>query len=234
MRYYPQKMISYPIPIRVALVEDRQETRERFASVVCGHPGLRLEFAAATGQSMLAWLEKNEPDVLLVDLGLPDLPGLAVISFCSQVHPRTDIMVITMFEDNEHVVRSIEAGASGYLLKDSVEEVVVDSILQLRAGGAPMSPVIARRLLTRMRPTKVGPTPSPLPKGLALTARENEVLGLIARGFRYSEIAELQKVAVSTVHTQIKSIYSKLAVHSKTEAVFEAGRLGLLPPVHSN
>jgi DNA-binding NarL/FixJ family response regulator len=223
-------MQAHAPPIRIALVEDNANTRDRLASAINGDARLSLQYAAGNGQQMLSWLQAHAPDVLLVDLGLPDLPGLAVITYCAQLHPCTDIMVVTMFEDEEHVVRSIEAGASGYLLKDSLRDEIVHLILQLRAGGAPMTPVIARQLLRRMRPEQRRTAPREL--GVALTARELEVLGLIARGFKYAEIARLQNVAVNTVHSHIKAIYSKLSVHSKTEAVFEAGRLGLIERFH--
>jgi DNA-binding NarL/FixJ family response regulator len=213
-------------PIRVALVEDDTETRGRLSEAISGSAELTLEVALATGQEMLSWLESNRPDVLLVDLGLPDLPGLAVIAYCSQRHPRTDIMVVTMFEDEQHVIKSIEAGASGYLLKDSLQDEIVSLIMQLRAGGAPMTPVIARQLINRFRPAKTQPVDEQARS--MLTAREQEVLGLIARGFKYLEIAQLHEVSVNTVHSHIKSIYAKLSVHSKSEAVFEASRLGLI------
>lgn len=214
-------------PIRVAVLDDDDSVRYRICSAIQDSPDLALMCERSTGQAMLTWLEQHEPDVLLVDLGLPDIPGLAVISYCAQRYPRTDIMVISMFEDETHVVESLEAGASGYLLKDSLHDEIVTLIKQLRAGGAPMTPIIARQLLKRFRLSAPAPAPAAILE-VALTAKELDVLNLIARGFKYAEVAKLQGVSLHTVHAHIKHIYAKLSVHSRSEAVFEAGRMGLI------
>lgn len=214
-----------PAPrISVALVEDDNNTRERLVQAVGGSDRLSLACVCASGQAMLDWLSQHRPDVLLADLGLPDMSGLQVIAYCAQRHPGTDIMVVTMFEDERHVIKSVEAGASGYLLKDSLNDEIVDLIVQLRAGGAPMTPVIARQVFKRLRT----PAQPALAQSGLITPREQEVLNLIARGFKYGEIALLHKVSIHTVHSHIKALYAKLAVHSKSEAVYEAGRMGLI------
>ncbi len=224
-----------PPLLQVALVEDDAATRQRFGAAISAAPDLVLAGAFATGGEALAWLETQVLDVLLVDLGLPDVPGLAVIERCVQLHPRCDIMVISMYEDEEHVVRSLEAGASGYLLKDSFDDEIARHIRELRLGGAPMTPIIARHLIKKFRalpkdtavhPGKNGPMG---PMGtVPLSPREQLILVRISQGFSYGEIAELEGVTRNTVHTHIKNMYSKLSVHSRTEAVFEASRLGLL------
>lgn len=218
--------------IRIAVLEDDPATRARFCAAIARDAGLQLAADFALGGEALSWLERHEPDVLLADLGLPDVPGLAVIAYCAKRHPRADIMVISMHEDEQHVVRSLEAGASGYLLKDCLEEEIAARIRELRAGGAPMSPVIARLVLKRLRP-------APLPGSASTegddrwvlpTPRELLVLTRIAQGFSYAEIAELEGISRHTVHAHVKNIYAKLSVHSRTEAVFEASRLGLITP----
>lgn len=211
------------------IVEDDRATIERFVAAIAQAPDLRLFGIYGTGREALRRLENEAPDVLLADLGLPDLPGLAVITYCTQRHPRTDILVITMYEDETHVMRSIEAGASGYLLKDSLNDEIVERVRELVAGGAPMTPVIARQVLKRFRP-KGAPAArqADAPEPVTLSERESLILTRIAQGFSYAEIAELAGISRHTVHTHIKNIYSKLAVHSRTEAVFEAGRLGLI------
>jgi DNA-binding NarL/FixJ family response regulator len=156
---------------------------------------------------------------------------MAVITYCAQRHPGTDIMVLTVFDDASNVLQSIKAGASGYLLKHGLHDEIVQPIRQLRAGGAPMTPSIARQLLAHVRPPADAAEPSAPFPGFTLTPTEKTVLNLIARGFKYAEIARLNSVSVHTVHSHIKNIYAKLSVNSRAEAVFEASRLGLLEGV---
>jgi DNA-binding NarL/FixJ family response regulator len=213
--------------INVALVEDDAATRERFASAILGDPVLKLQHCSSYARDMLEWLHSNNADVLLTDLGLPDLPGVDIIRYCRQHHPATDIMVISMFEDEAHVMQSIEAGATGYLLKDSLSNEIASHIKQLHAGGAPMTPTIARLVLRRMHAAPI-PSPAVSAGEHGLTERELQVLNHIARGFKYAEIAQIHGVSTHTVNSHIKNIYSKLSVQSRGEAVFEAARLGLI------
>ena len=183
----------------------------------------------ASARRMLA---RQAPDVLLTDLGLPDGSGIDLIRETARAHPATDIMVISVFGDEEHVLASIEAGATGYILKDSLPEEFVGLIQQLRAGGSPISPVIARQLLKRFRPNAVTPAascaPAPAAAQVGLSARETEVLALIAKGFNFAEIARLLTVSPHTITAHVKKIYQKLAVHSRGEAVYEATKMGLV------
>jgi DNA-binding NarL/FixJ family response regulator len=139
-----------------------------------------------------------------------------------------------MFGDDEHVLASIEAGALGYIHKDCSPDDVAQVILEMKGGASPISPMIARKLLARYAGLRtnalVAATSPQQPVGgvRPLTAREQDVLSLIARGFSYAEVARLLSVSVHTVQAHIKSLYAKLAVHSKNEAVFEATRLGLI------
>jgi DNA-binding NarL/FixJ family response regulator len=169
---------------------------------------------------------------MLTDLGLPDGSGIDVIRACVQRCPDCDIMVITMSSDDDNVIASIEAGASGYVLKNAGKVDIVRALLDLHAGGSPMSPVIARKVLERMRYPKAATAPSsPAQENVAidiLTKRESAILNLIARGDSYSEVARLLSVSVGTVQTHVKNIYGKLSVHSRGQAVFEAQRRGLL------
>jgi DNA-binding NarL/FixJ family response regulator len=216
--------------ITLALVDDDAAVRERVREVSARDPELTLLAAFNDARSAIDWLADHRVDVLLVDLGLPDMPGVEVIRHCARRHPGTDTMVLTVFDDPEKVLQCVEAGASGYLLKDTGDELA-SQIHQLRAGGAPMTPSIARRLLTRLRlPGEAGNVP-PSAAGFKLTPAQDHVLQLVARGFRYAEIAQLSGVTVNTVHTHIRNIYGKLSVNSRSEAVFEASRLGLLDQV---
>lgn len=217
--------------ISVAMVEDDPAVRERVGQALGADPGVELRAALADARSALEWLGQHAVDVLLVDLGLPDLPGLAVITYCAQRHPGTDIMVLTVFDDAEKVLQCVRAGASGYLLKDSLNDEIVTLVRQLRAGGAPMTPSIARMVLRLARPTLPIPAPLEPLNGVRLTPAEDNVLNYVARGFKSAEIARLSGVTIHTVHTHIKNIYAKLSVSSRSEAVFEASRMGLLERV---
>jgi len=210
-------------PVTVALVEDDDEARKRLVASIQSDPSLKLVGEYCNGAEALAGLNKAAPDVFLVDLGLPDMHGLELVRRVSSKHPACDILVITIFGDEESVIGALESGARGYLLKGALENDIASDIRHLRNGGSPLSPVIARQVLKRLVPEPNPPVPDAL-----LTPRESEILNAIARGFSYAETAGLMRISVQTVHSHLKNIYKKLAVHSKTEAVFEADRRRLL------
>lgn len=215
--------------ISIVLVEDEPQTRDRFASLLNEHDDLRLDAVFERANDAMTWLKDHVPDVLLVDLGLPDRSGLDVIEMCARTYPTCDIMVITMFGDERNVLASIQAGAKGYVLKDDLGDSLAGAVRTLRAGGSPMSPIIARQVLRRLRPASTQPAPrAPAEQQGKLSSREIEVLELIARGYTYTESARLLSVTLHTVQAHIKHIYTKLAVNSRTEAVLEARQLGLL------
>lgn len=220
---------------QVLIVEDDPQTREFFAASVARSAKLALAASMGSVAQACDWLGRagNAVDVLLVDLGLPDGSGLDVIRFARQRHPQCEPLVISMFGDEDNVLASIEAGALGYIHKDSTPENVADAVVQMKLGASPISPMIARRVLAkylalRTTPAAAAPTLPIPPAPMPLSAKELQVLELIARGYSYAETARLQNVSVHTVRSHIKSLYGKLAVHSKNEAVFEAARLGLL------
>ncbi len=218
-------------PISVLIVEDDAVTRRALCLAIESEPALNLVAALDSVKPALDWLENQSVDVLLTDLGLPDGSGVEIILACARRYPNSDIMVITMSSDEANVLACIEAGASGYVLKDAGRIDIVRAVLDLRAGGSPMSPAIARMVIARVRDgKKAAPTPasSDSVELTTLTKREAAILDLIARGATYGEVAQLLSVSVSTVQTHIKSIYGKLSVHSRGEAVFEAHRRGLL------
>jgi DNA-binding NarL/FixJ family response regulator len=210
------------------VVEDDPAFLARFCRFIAGAAELSLIAAVGDIASARLALARGAPDVLLVDLGLPDGNGVELIRETAQAHPSTDIMVISVFGDEEHVLASIEAGATGYILKDNAPEEFVSLISQLRAGGSPISPLIARRLLKRFKRQEPAVDPAPDPQAAGLTQRESEVLALIAKGFNFGEIARLLEVSPHTINAHVKKIYQKLAVHSRGEAVYEAGKMGLL------
>jgi DNA-binding NarL/FixJ family response regulator len=210
-------------PVTVALVEDDDEARKRLVASISSDPSLKLVGEFATGTEALAGLAAGAPDVFLIDLGLPDMPGMQVVKRVADRFPACDILVVTVFGDEESIIGALEAGARGYLLKGALEHDIAEDIRHLRNGGSPLSPVIARQVLKRLVPAKAAQAADAL-----LTARESEILNAIARGFSYAETAGLLHISVQTVHTHLKNIYKKLEVHSKTEAVFEADRRRLL------
>jgi DNA-binding NarL/FixJ family response regulator len=212
----------------VMVVEDDPAFLARFCRIVAQSPELSLLGAVGDLASARRAIERQAPDVLLTDLGLPDGSGIDLIRETASRHPATDIMVISIFGDEEHVLASIEAGATGYILKDSLPEEFVHLIAQLRAGGSPISPVIARKLLKRFQPQRETAGPALDAAASGLSPRESEVLSLIAKGFSFAEIARLLDVSPHTITAHVKKIYQKLAVHSRGEAVYEAGKMGLL------
>jgi DNA-binding NarL/FixJ family response regulator len=212
------------------LVEDDERMSAMLAAAVRSDVRLNLVARFNRFSPALAWLDQHAPDVLLVDLGLPDGSGLELIRACARLHDTCEIMVVSMFADEANVLASIEAGALGYVHKDAEGTDIVEAIVSLRSGGSPMSPSIARRLLTRVKsePTSMMTRPAGASAAPALTPRETEILHLISRGYTYQEVAGLLSIMVSSVQTHIKSMYRKLAVNSRSEAVFEARALGLL------
>jgi DNA-binding NarL/FixJ family response regulator len=218
--------------LSVMVVEDDQATRARLCDAIAAQPNMTLIAACDRIRPALEWLETNKPDLLLTDLGLPDGSGVEVIKRCAALYPDCNILVISMFGDDKNVLSSVEAGASGYILKDSDHLDVNRAMLDLLAGGSPMSPVIARKVLNRARSREAQSAtsfaPDDGPFKVTLTRRETEALNLIARGYTYEETARMLAISLSTVQTYVRSIYGKLAVNSRSGAVLEAHKLGLL------
>jgi DNA-binding NarL/FixJ family response regulator len=221
---------SMSMSISVLIVEDVPEFQRRFADAVRSDPGLSLLGLADSGAGALEFLGRQVPDVMLVDLGLPDMSGIEVIRHAARHHPATEALVVTMFGDDASVLASIEAGATGYLLKDSMPESIASSIHELVAGGSPISPSIARRVLTRFRSGSPAPAAAPVAvsREAVLTERETDILRQVAKGMSFAEIGEILTISQHTVVAHVKKIYRKLAVHSRGEAVFEANQMGLL------
>jgi DNA-binding NarL/FixJ family response regulator len=217
-------------PTRILVVDDDDAFRESVCAAIARADDMVL---AAQGNAVAAAREAIahvDFDVALIDLGLPDGNGIDLIREISRTLPDADVMVVTVFGDEAHVLASIEAGATGYLLKRNLTDTLGETVRELRAGGSPISPVIARQLLQRFKrntPESPQPAATVVDDG-GLSEREREVLLFIAKGFTVGEIANMLHLSAHTVATHVKHIYRKLAVHSRTEAVFEAGRMGLL------
>ena len=212
------------VTISVLVVEDEPEFLRLYCEAITREPDFRLAGAVSTLSAAMALVEQAVPDVLVVDLGLPDGNGADLIRRAVKRRPDCDALVLTVFGDDQHVIDAIEAGATGYLLKDSPVGELARCIRELRAGGAPISPSIARRLLARMR----APAEKPAAQVSPLTEREAEILQLVAKGLSFAEVGAALEISAHTVVAHVKKIYRKLSVHSRGEAVFEATQLGLL------
>ena len=216
------------------MVEDTAASRLALVEAVAQAPDLHMAWAAATRAEALAQLAHRGSaplDVLLVDLGLPDGSGLDVIAAARTALPACAVMVSTIFGDETHVLRAIEAGAMGYVLKDLSAAELVAEIRSLHAGGSPINPLVARKLLLRQQGTLTPPTAEAAPAGAAPlppSAREAEVLRLVARGYTVDEVASALGVSPHTVQTFVRRIYTKLQVGSRAEAVREGQRQGWL------
>lgn len=223
---------SKPPQIRVALVEDDVYFQQVIAVAIKASEDIELVSLSGTRAQGLKALSKPAADVLLVDLGLPDGSGIDVIRAAHLRWPSCAVMVCTTFGDEAHVLQSIEAGASGYLLKDSAPDNMLAEIRSLHGGGSPISPLIARQILTRFRQTPpeavAAPVASASPEQALLSGREQEVLVLITKGFTAEEIAKLMQVSQHTVQTYVRRIYSKLKVTSRAQAIYEARHQGIL------
>lgn len=218
----------------VLIVEDDAPTRARLVAAVTAHPDLEVVAEAADFATGLTALRETAPEVMLVDLGLPDRSGILLISAARQLSAHTQAMVITVFADERHVVEAIEAGASGYLLKDGSASYLARSILELVSGGSPISAPIARYLLRRLQSPsgsgvrEPGGAKNEAASSVGLTPREHEVLRLLAKGFTNDEIGALLRISPHTVTTHVRHIYRKLEVGTRGQAVYEAASLGLL------
>jgi len=210
----------------VLIVEDDALMRQHFERAVAEHPQLRL-FGSVGSCKACRDLLHNRPDIMLVDLGLPDGDGASLIRYLKSIHPSSEAMVVSVFAEEKKVVGAIRAGASGYLLKDMFKEDIGISILDVLNGGSPISPSIARYILKALSTQESSKDDQP-DALITLSNREIEVLNLIARGYNRKEIASLLQLSRHTVVSHIRHIYEKLEVHSRNEAVFEACQQGLI------
>jgi DNA-binding NarL/FixJ family response regulator len=198
----------------IGIVEDDAILRSSLAKLVEGARGFRCLAACASGEEALQNLPRLNPDVVLMDLNLPQMSGIECIRRLKEMLPATPVIVLTVYEDSEHIFRALKAGASGYLLKRSDPEEVLDAIRDARDGGAPMSSQIARRVVHSFH--------QPPPTGLntaALTERETEILSFLSQGFANKEIADKMNISVPTVRTHLRHIYDKLHIRSRGEAI---------------
>jgi DNA-binding NarL/FixJ family response regulator len=208
------------------IVEDDRLLRESLVQATqASSPGWQVLSADSLGAARAA-AAKFRLDAVFLDLGLPDGDGLQLISELKASNSACDVLVITVFADEQRVLSSLEAGASGYILKGDLPDHVERLISTLEAGGSPVSPAIARRLIQRLQPS---PGRGPMPDSIdRLSQREADILLLCSKGLRYAEIASVLSLSIHTVNTHLKNVYRKLMVNSRAEAVYEARRSGIL------
>lgn len=227
--------------IRVAIIEDDPLVLTSLSEAIRLDLKTRTVGKASSLADGRALVSQGGYDVLICDLGLPDGDGTILVSQSATLHPKADVLVLTMFADHQKVLAAIRAGARGYLLKDQITTDCIAAIKEVRNGGSPISPIIARLLLAELGSKKDDATKTEfLPSkalvsshetsenGQLLSTREVETLHLLARGFTYAECADLLGISPHTVGTHVKHIYRKLEVTSRAEAVFEASSLGIL------
>jgi DNA-binding NarL/FixJ family response regulator len=223
---------ALPRVLRVFIVEDDAAMRAVFERMVTAHEGLTLAGSAGSIAEGRQALAAAGCDVAVIDLGLPDGDGSDLIAWLRQARAGIAVLVSTMFGDEAHVVRAIEAGAQGYLLKDSTGDDFARSILAVAEGGSPLSPQIARHLLKRFTSPPAAGTPRRMRKTNTvhepLTPREVDILQAIAQGYSAAETAQRLSLSPHTVTSYIKTIYGKLSVHNRVEAVNTARDQGLL------
>jgi DNA-binding NarL/FixJ family response regulator len=210
-------------PISVAIVEDRREIREGLAMIINGTPGFRCSGSYRSMEDALDQIDRDPPHIVLNDIGLPGMSGIEGIRILKERYPDLLVLMLTIYDDDERIFDALCAGASGYLLKKTPPARLLESLREAVAGGAPMSPEVARRVITLFREFQ-----PPDSGKYELTPHEIRLLRLFVDGHNYKTAATELGVTVHTVSFHLRSIYEKLQVHSKSEAVAKALRSRLV------
>ena len=212
-----------PAPIKVAIVEDQREIRECLALLVNGTGGYACTGSYRSMEEALEKIPKQVPDVLLSDIGLPGMSGIDGVRKLKDLYPGLLVLMLTVYDDDERIFDAMCAGACGYLLKKTPPARLLASLEEVVAGGAPMSPEVARRVIALFREIR-----PPDRADYHLTPHETRLLKLFVDGHNYKTAAAELGITVHTVSFHLRQVYAKLQVHSKTEAVAKALRHGLL------
>ena len=202
------------MPVSVSIVEDNDQLRATLARVINRAEGFRCASQHASAEEALKELPQIAPDVVLMDINLPGMNGVECVRQLKPLLPKTQIVMLTVYEDTENIFNALAAGATGYLLKRTSKDELLSAIREVQAGGSPMTAHIARKVVQSFQ----RPVPAVQPTE-NLSDREREVLELLSQGFLYKEIADKLGVGYETVHTYIRRIYEKLQVRTRTEAV---------------
>jgi len=200
--------------ITVCIVEDDQRVRESMAVLINGADNVRCIATYGTGEAAVEDIPRKKPDVVLMDINLPGMSGIDCVKKLKAQLPKLQVLMLTMYEDDEKVFQSLVAGASGYLVKRTTPAELLKAIEEVHSGASPMSGKIARTVVEYFQTLQ-----STKPQQQYLSKREEEILGLLVKGYRYKEIADALSIGYETVRSHLKNIYEKLHVHSRTEAV---------------
>ena len=200
--------------ISVSIVEDDHEVRSSLARLINSSPGYRCASEHASGEEALARIPKVRPEATLMDINLTGINGVECVRRLKPLMPEMQIIMLTVYQNTEHIFNALAAGATGYLLKQTPPAELLEAIAEVHGGGSPMSSHIARKIVQSFQ--RESP---PERESTALSPRETEVIKLLAKGYLYKEIAEMLRLTYATVHTHIRHIYEKLHVRSRTEAV---------------
>ena len=203
--------------IGIVIYEDNDNLRESLCNLITFSKNLLVLGNYARVDDVTAQVKELQPDVILMDIDMPGMNGIEAVKQIRTFNQQVQIIMLTVFDDNRHVLDAICAGASGYLLKKHISDFLTEAITQVLQGEAPMSPGIARMVIQSMQQTS-----KPVANTYNLTQREKEILGNLSKGNSYKLIAAELAISIDTVRTHIKNIYEKLQVHSQTEAVFKA------------
>ncbi len=199
--------------IKVSIVEDDFRLRESLVIVVGGAEGFRCIGSCETGEQALSEIPRNWPDVVLMDINLPGMSGIDCVAKLKELRPQLCVIMLTVYVDSDRIFQSLQAGASGYLIKQTRPAEILQAITDVHQGGAPMSHMIAKQVVEYFQKRK---SPNDAEN---LTKREHEIVSLLAEGYQNKEIAEKLSLSFHTVHGYIRTIYEKLHVRSRAEAV---------------
>jgi DNA-binding NarL/FixJ family response regulator len=205
--------------IRVAIVEDQRDIREGLTTLINGTDGYRCTGAYRSMEEGLEGIKRNVPDIALCDIGLPGMSGIEGIRILKERHPELQLMMLTVYDDDDRIFDALCAGACGYLLKRTSPKRLLESLSEAASGGAPMSPEVASRVIKLFRVIR-----PPEKADYELTPHETRLLKLLVEGHNYTTAAEELGVSYNTVKFHMRRIYEKLQVHSKSEAVAKALR----------
>lgn len=200
--------------ISIAILEDEETIRNSLLTLLCVQPDIVVDASFETGEEALEQLSKEPVDVLLFDIHLPGISGIETVAKLKTIQPGIQCMAITSYDDADNIFNALKSGATGYMLKNIRPEQLTEAIKEIHSGGSPMSSQIARKVVTEFAQIKEDVVYSS-----SLSRRENEILQLLAKGFRYKEISARLFISVETVRTHIRNIYEKLQVRTRDEAI---------------